>query len=79
MKTTPWFNEKEMPVRAGVYMADWPEAAKDSDVWFAYWDGSQWGYMQRDPNDAARSYQQNPEDCHKAGLLIWRGLLKESE
>ena len=79
MKTTPWFDTKEKPVRAGVYIADWPEEAKDRNVWFAYWDGSQWGYMYRDPNDAARDYKRHPEHRHKAGKLVWRGLLKESK
>jgi hypothetical protein len=79
MKTTPWFNEKEMPVRTGVYIADWPEEAKDYVVWFAYWDGSQWGFMRESVDEAVMDYQKNPSNRHMAGLLIWRGLLKESK
>lgn len=78
MKTTPWFDAKDSPVRIGVYEADWPENIGYGD-WFAYWDGSQWGYMQRDPNDAVRDYQLEPKHRHKAGKLAWRGLLKESK
>jgi len=79
MKTTPWFDTKEKPVRAGVYIADWPEEAKESDVWFAYWNGSQWGFMQKSVDKAVMDYQQNPKHRHKAGKLAWRGLLKESK
>ena len=78
MKTTPWFNEKEMPVRIGVYEAEWPEDMGYGG-WFAYWDGSQWGFMRESVDQAVMDYQQNPANRHKAGLLIWRGLLKESK
>ena len=78
MKTTPWFSEKEMPVRIGVYEADWYDTNHPGG-WFAYWDGSQWGFMRESVDEAVMDYQQNPSNRHKAGKFTWRGLLKESE
>jgi hypothetical protein len=79
MKTTPWFMPKDRPIRVGVYAVDWPEIAGNRDLWYAYWDGADWGWIQKTPNDALFVYHDQPYKRHSAHSLAWLGLVKESK
>ena len=73
---TPWYPMNIKPARIGVYQADWniPSPAFENDVWYAYFDGKEWGWMQPNPDKALRSYQMEQHRRH--AYLIWRGIAK---
>ena len=68
---TSWFdNEKQTPVRNGVYQVI--RKAYPDYKFFSYWDGTKWGHAEYTADEAYRfrdrpSYSVNP-------ACLWRGL-----
>lgn len=66
MKKTAWFPATTTPVRKGVYEVDSPG-------WFAFWNGTRFGYRCLSPY-RARKFRNRETQLRP--LDRWRGILK---
>lgn len=76
VELTPWFLPPVNPARAGVYIVDYPEyiKAKDDCLWYAYFNGVDWGWMYESVETAVNAGK-SKTDRHTQ--LAWRGLAKD--
>ena len=73
---TAWFPENIKPIRHGVYQTEWPDRINVTKlIWYSYFDGEKWGYMDVSPEKAVLEYCVHQRNRHES--LAWRGLAKK--
>jgi len=70
-KLTPWFSAEVKPVHIGVYQVD--DGDDIDGEWYAYYDGSRFGYRCWISAEDAYQSRMAKTDCKP--MVAWRGLV----